>query len=350
MKKFLLIILLLVAALMLCSCSGEETADTAQMPTPEPTAVPTLVSEDIESADGLYRYDLYSNDMAVLTRYYGEDVELVVPSKLDGHSVMGIGEESFLNSSNWSVMTKIVIPEGVTTIGEAAFHRCSSLVTVVLPSTLRTIEGEAFSYCSALQEIVIPEGVTTIGNAAFRRCTALKKINIPKSVTAFGPNPFDKCDVLTDFGIAADHPFLTMVDGVMFDKVNKSLVCYPTSLTAQSYVVPAGTLIIGGSAFSSNPYLTSVTIPGSVKRIEDRAFYYVSAMPSIVIPEGVEYVGEWAFRLCSVLTDVTLPASVNAIGDGAFSECSKLKSIHVMQDSYAHQFCTANYSRIVVAN
>ncbi|MBE5747485.1 MAG: leucine-rich repeat domain-containing protein [Clostridiales bacterium] len=72
-----------------------------------------------------------------------------------------------------SSLTEIVIPEGVTSIGDGAFRGCTSLTSVVIPERVTSIGGYAFYGCSSLTEIVIPEGVTNIGDYAVYGCTNL---------------------------------------------------------------------------------------------------------------------------------------------------------------------------------
>ena len=81
-------------------------------------------------------------------------------------------EKTVLYRSNASKQ-EIVIPEGVTTIGEEAFQYCANLQSVVIPEGVTTIGEEAFLCCKNLQSVVIPEGVTEIGKYAFDDCTNL---------------------------------------------------------------------------------------------------------------------------------------------------------------------------------
>lgn len=76
---------------------------------------------------------------------------------------------------------------------------------------------------------------------------------------------------------------------------------------------------IGYHAFSGCESLVSVTLPNSIKTIEDGAFYSCSALKSITIPEGVTSIGGCAFTYCESLERISLPNSLTSIGMGVFS-------------------------------
>ncbi len=91
-----------------------------------------------------------------------------------------IGGSAFIDFTS---LTTIVIPEGVTRIEDHAFSTCWSLYEIDLPSTLEYIGWYAFAYCSALETVIVPEGVTTLCEAAFYNCANLKNATLPESLT-----------------------------------------------------------------------------------------------------------------------------------------------------------------------
>ena len=84
----------------------------------------------------------------------------------------GMYDYSDYNRSPWSKsdIKRIIIGDGVTTIGEFAFNDCSALTSVNILNSVTTIKMQAFSNCSALTSVNIPNSVTTIGNYAFYYC------------------------------------------------------------------------------------------------------------------------------------------------------------------------------------
>ena len=169
------------------------------------------------------------------------------------------------NNSN---VKKVVIEDGVTSIGNAAFRNCSSLTSITIPNSVTSIGNDAFYVCSGLTSITIPDSVTSIGNSAFYRCSNLTTITIPNSVTGIGNFAFYVCSGLT-----------------------------------------------------------SITIPNSVTSIGNFAFYDCSSLTSITIPDSVTSIGYAAFYNCTNLTSITIPNSVTHIEISAFDNCTNLKTI-----------------------
>ena len=207
------------------------------------------------------------------------------------------------------------IPDGVTKIGPGVFSYCRGLQSVTIPDSVTVIDDKAFLSCCSLKSITIPSSVTAIGSSAFENCSGLTSAVVPDSVTSMGDRAFSGCRDL------ADTSGFSIVHNVLYDY-------YGSSRTA---VIPAGVTSIGEEAFAflKGRYLTSVTIPGSVKIIGKHAFRSCENLKSIILPEGVTVIGEEAFWGCSSLESVTIPGSVTTIGRDAFRECRSLTSITI---------------------
>ena len=93
------------------------------------------------------------------------------------------------------LVTNLVIPDGITEIGEQ-FMYCESIKKVTIPLSVTSIGNNAFIGCVSLSSIKIPDSVTSIGSNAFYGCTSLKSITIPDSVITIGGNAFEKCSNL----------------------------------------------------------------------------------------------------------------------------------------------------------
>ena len=118
-------------------------------------------------------------------------------------TITGKGEMYDYSYTPWSNddLTRVIIGNGVTTIGEAAFRSCSHLTSVTIPNSVTTIGGWAFSICSSLTSVTIPNSVTTIGDNAFIGCSSLTSVTIPNSVTRIGSEAFSDCTNLQKVNI-----------------------------------------------------------------------------------------------------------------------------------------------------
>ena len=214
---------------------------------------------------------------------------------------------------------KVVINNGVTTIGDLAFFQCVNLGSVEIPSSVTTIRSKAFENCTNLTSVTFADGsqLERIGDYAFSG-SGLGSIRIPSSVTSIGASAFLSCSNLESVTFAEGSALTSM--GVSAFQLCKKL----TSVT-----IPSGVTSIENYAFDTCTGLTDVTIPSSVTSIGNYAFNACSRLGSIKIPAGVKSIGVDAFRDCESLESVTIPSSVTSIGNFAFCSCSKLESVTI---------------------
>ena len=166
------------------------------------------------------------------------------------------------NYSYRNSVQKIEIGNGVTSIGESAFHNCSSLASITIPNGVTSIGDSAFDSCSSLASITISNGVTSIRDYTFNSCSSLASITIPNGVTSIG-----------DFALDICH-------------------------SVASITIPNGVTSIGESAFHNCSSLASITIPNGVTSIGNSAFHSCSSLASITILNGVTRIRDYTFNSC----------------------------------------------------
>ena len=226
--------------------------------------------------------------------------------KLDENGVLTISgtgaikEDAFSRSS--LSIKEVVIKEEITEIGSRAFQNCEQIQTVTLPESLTTLEEGTFFGCSGLKKITIPKNCVTIGEDAFYCCSGLEEISVEDGNPVFDSR--GNCKALID------------------SKSNTLL------LGGKNSVVPDGVTAIAEYAFAYTG-ITEITIPDSVIRIDECAFYTCTQLKSVVLPKNVTSIENDVFRYCSNLENVKLPEGLKTIGAGAFSGCSSLQTVTI---------------------
>jgi glucan-binding YG repeat protein len=234
------------------------------------------------------------NDI-ILTAYSGPGGSLEIPQGITEIGARDVNTTGSVNItsvfSNSTTVTGAVIPEGVSTINNRAFHGCTNLTEVSLPDTLTAVGYAAF-FNNGLAEIEFPGNLKDVGISAFNG-TKIVEANIPLAMSAgiWGSGVFANCIKLEE---------------VIFPQ-NTTMTTLPESF-------------VNGCT-----KLTNFTIPESVVEIGISAFDK-SAIEHIVIPKNVKTIGQYAFRECSQLRSVEfLGSSLDSIGTGVFSACTNLK-------------------------
>ena len=223
--------------------------------------------------------------------------------------VTTIGDYAFANLSN---VTSVTIPSSITSIGAHAFEKCRLGGAVTLPEGLTVIGDFAFSG-SGMASLTLPESLRTIGNSAFLYCS-LRELTIPDGVTSIGTGAFCNAS-LTSVKLPASG--VTLGDGLFQECENLTDVTLPADLT-----------VIGPSMFENCGSLKNVTIPSGVTHIGNAAFAACEALPEIRLPDGMEALGSEAFVGCRAVTKVYIPRSLTSIGEAAFRICEGLTDVY----------------------
>lgn len=279
-------------------------------------------------------------------------------------SVTSIGNSAFAYCKG---LTSVTIPGSVTSIGEGAFYGCNKLTAVHITNLAKWCEisfdgGTSNPLCYAhdlyvnnklVTKLDIPNGVTSIKDYAFYYCKGLTSITIPDSVTSIGNFAVAYCKGLTSVTIGSG---VTSIGGEVFYGCSRLIEVYNKSsldITAGSvnngyvgYYAKNVYTADGGSKLSTdeNGFViykdgadkilveyqgnaTDVVLPDGITEINQYAFSGCTGLTSVVIPDSVKSIGYMAFIECKGLTSITIGNGVTKIGASAFDGCSELASI-----------------------
>ena len=285
-----------------------------------------------------------AGETATVTGAYPTEGELTIPSSLDGYPVTSIGEGAF---SNCNDLTSVTIPDSVTNIASNAFADCSGLTSLMIPESVTTIGRSAFFGCTDLTSVAIPQvvcnqGVSWVFPDSYHLLT---NVVIESMVTGIWAGCFSDCASLEGFEVDIGNEAYASMDGVLFSKDGKTLICFPCK-KGGSYTVLDGVESILNSALQNCTNLITVTFPNSLKRIGNFAFSKCSRLSEATLPDSVESVGGYAFSDCTGLVELSLPNNLTRIETNAFSGCRSMKTLTIPHGvgnigSYAFENCSS---------
>ncbi|MGM9972298.1 MAG: leucine-rich repeat protein, partial [Anaeroplasmataceae bacterium] len=296
-------------------------------------------------------YDFYILDETVNT--YKVVTKIEIPN-----TITSIGDYQFYGFKN---VTSITIPNSVTSIGSFAFEGCTSLtyneydnayylgnetnpymVLVKAKSTAITsceinentniICDSAFYNCSKLTSITISSSVTSIGSYAFSGCSSLESITIPAGVTSIGSYTFYGCSSLTKL-IFSEESQLTSIGYAAFsecsslESITIPFVGSKVGVTSSdTYQYPLG-YIFGEDSYTGGVATIQYYYGSSTSSTTYNTYYIPKTLKSVTVLGG--YIPYGAFYNCTNIEEIVLGEGITSIGDYAFSGCSSLTSIDI---------------------
>ena len=284
--------------------------------------------------------------------YIGINVDVVIPDYISIEDedvvVKEISSSAFKNND---LISSVIIPDCVESIGNNAFNQCIKLSSVhlgensklkkigafafancillknmSLTRNINFIDEYAFSYCYSLKAVITKENnkLTYISRGAFNECKSLTSITIPSSVKTIAYGAFSNCSSLIN---------VTFEDKSQLKEINDNSFFECTAL--ETIIIPDVVTTIGSQVFSGCSKLTNITFSNNsqLTTVGGSAFYNCSSLTSIIIPDNVISIGNYAFRQCSNLKFVLLGSSAESnlvtLGTGVFYNCVSLKSITI---------------------
>lgn len=189
---------------------------------------------------------------------------------------------------------KVIIGEGITSVGDWAFYYCQNIESIELASSVQRVGAGAFCMCTKLKDISLFNGLNYIGGFAFSDCVNLKHIDLPTSVRSIEAYAFVRCSRLKTLSI------------------------------------PDSVSVIEQGLFKDCTALEWVDFPTFMKKIGCYVFDGCSSLKGIIIPNGVPEIDIGTFEDCVALEWVQIPTSVTKIALLAFPNCSSLTDIYYL--------------------
>lgn len=217
-------------------------------------------------------------------------------------------------------LTSFVIPDGAT-LSESTFYG-SSIVEIRIPTTMTEIPAYCFTECKNLERIFLHDDISNIGKEAFFNCYALKSFTAPRSLTVLSDALFYNCeslsrvtlhDGITEFGTEC-FTFCTSLRELITNKddENDSYLAWPKALQTM------------GETVFANSGLEHVSIARTkLTEIPAHAFESCGNLSAVSLPLQVEKIGNQAFK-STAIPDLELPATTKELGSSVFSGCKNL--------------------------
>ncbi len=317
--------------------------------------------------EDLFNYS-YDEDGAIITGYYGDPIDLMIPNQVSHTDVIGIDSNAF---EGLTTLERVELPNTIEVIGDSAFANCTSLDVVYINATsVPTLGVDVFSNTSLTLKIYVPfESLSLYQNAPNWSMYANNILAATYYTITFDGNggtlvSGQEIQQISSGGSAVapvyENGSLYLYWNVSFVNISQDLLVTAqwstTPITSQgltftlkddsTYEVTSYTgsetnvyiqdtylgmpvTSIGRYAFESNSTLSHLVMPDSITRIENGAFYNCIFLETVVFSNHLTYIGPRTFSECENLRDVSFPASLEIIDDGAFAGCSHITSLEL---------------------
>ena len=248
----------------------------------------------------------------IITSYKGTAADVVIPSVIGKDTVTAIVAGVFNTE----------LPK----LTPAQKKAREAIVSVEIPGTVKEIPEHVFFYTvrnegnrhDALEKVILNEGVESIGCRAFEDCKGITSITIPSSVKNIGREPFAGCRNLKEVIIP------------------ETMIVLPAEFFSgtgiREYTVPKHIKSLETGVFSYCRSLESVVLPETLEELPKSTFEYCEKLTFVNLPKTLKSIGEDAFRR-SGLTTIKLPDTIRTIGEWAFSDCKDLAVIDIPDDA-----------------
>lgn len=220
---------------------------------------------------------------------------------------------------------KVVIEEGVTSVGANAFAEMPNLEQVELASTVTTIRPAAFRSSPKLKTINLPNQLGSIGYEAFYGDRQLDHITLPATVTSLGEGVFAFCEHLSDLTVEAGNPSYVLDNNILYS-TDKTIIYASSNQLSGAVRLPETVDSIMSGAFSARNNLTSMNLAG-VTSIGEYVFAGSEELRTITYP--ALNINNRMFEGCISLEEISFAGSFDKVRDAAFKDCRSLESLNL---------------------
>lgn len=296
-----------------------------------------------------------------VTGYTGKETAVRVPSIIDGKPVVAVGDAAFAQNT---VLQKLYLPDGITTVGTGILAGCSSLTAlrtpilgkddmqylgylfgankyednpICVPASLEYLElgGNAVKLpdfalfdCNDLVYVSFPDTLKALGSYAMFQCSSLLALNV-QGLTSIGEHALDRCASLTT--LTFGEGLQSIGFGALEGCINLRSLTLPfvggsaTEQTYLGYIFGAATPDFAAGYYPA--YLVELTLLSTCTSLGNYAFYECDSLLRITLPQTLTSIGIRAFSYCTRLEGIAVPDGVTRIGENAFFGCKKLQTL-----------------------
>ena len=336
-----------------------------------PVGVDKIGQYTFKACGELVKVNIPANVISVETYAFNACTQLEEVKFAENSKLKTIGEYAFADCIS---ISELQLPNTITNIGNYAFSGCISIAKVgsqekgemLLSEKLVSIGEYAFQNLSLISKIIVPDGVTSIGEGAFKGCDDVKEITLPfigkkTDATAYEAvfgyifgSKSTSYEMYTggDKSLSFINKKVSNISGAVWQYTCKDLYVKDWSdYYDRSYYYYIPTTIrnvtitiqneIPVAAFNSCEFIESITLPTTVTSIGDYAFQNCATLKKFNstidgefnIPVGVDKIGQYTFKACGELVKVNIPANVISVETYAFNACTQLEEVKFAENS-----------------
>lgn len=270
-----------------------------------------------------------------------------------------------------NMIKEIVLPEGITTIGESAFIYQMGLSTINIPSTVTSIDDNCFTYCLGLRSINLPSSLTTYSSAALAYSFVVEVVNNSTSVSndsitldesISGDNQiinstadsrmyvYDDGENVWQFYVGTDGTYLVNIDCTIDSVTTPRAGVVLKGLYDESKTTSLSNYKVHNCFFTT---AKEIKLSNNVTEILDSGFGYSTNLENFETNNVMTAISANSFMACFNLKSVTIGDSITTLEAGLFETCSKLESIKIgkgLTTIEAATFDNTNLNTIVFSN